>query len=1015
MKQKAISLLLCAVLLMTVCVPGAVAFRASGEETDGPTFTTEEPTVPTEAVGETESAPTDPEADPADPEADPTEEAEPTEAPVCPICEQTEGHAEDCPEFVPEETETPFDPEEAKAIFLASSSLEEAEAFLSGLSQEQADALLAIVTEAEIHALLTNLGISQPVTPPKNYTGVGPLMPPVRVSPRLMMAPRTEEPENGLILSKNAEWIPGTDTYKITMEAYTTGKVISSQQSVPADIVLVLDESSSMTENLIEYTPVYELDQSKKYYVKWMGNNYLSVEWCEGRGHDPGWYSGPHLNNSHIGTRYDPMASPSDSTSGRVQFYEMSNIGSRQAALIRAAKGFVDKVHADAVTNDVDHRISVIGFGSSSTIEIGLRNDIRDNVDEVKGVIDALKANGTTHIEQGLYNAIEAFDSAAPASGDLRSRIVIVFTDGIPGSGIWNQNNINGSANPAIGYANTLKNQFGATVYSIGMVAGTDPSLPISDAPTDSARTNKFLHYISSNYPNATSMSSGGSGGGNRGYYLSASDTGSLNEIFQKISQEIATPTISLGSQTQIRDIVSPYFTMPAGTDEIHLFTADYNGSSFEAGAPLTDATVSLDEGTRTVTVTGFDFNGNFVSEAPKADGTYGKKLIIEFVVSPTEGFLGGNGVPTNGEASAVYDKDGVLVERFPYPRVDVKPNGSFSCKDQSVYLGQTPDLKELLEETVIPDGTNNAFVDITYTLSDATDGSLLAVKFIPAGQTEAAWVWVSGVELKPLLTDDHSYTLGCEVTPIYDGTYESLALNDLTPWVYVFKPELTYRDSTAYYGDDAPADFSGNLTDTRWMHGSEPADEALMGPPPNLNIAYTPEEAAIVDGKIAVKRDIPVKAAVMIGEMDATAHTVFLHTPCDPACGWTEPAEKGDPAFLIHVALCRLTVIKNGGEAGETFIMDLYRNGVLYTQVTVGADSSVTVRELPVGTYSIRENESWAWRYDSTVSDAVTLNQNNPMGTVACTNTKENDRWLSHSAAAWNAYGAANQEEGGR
>lgn len=1005
MKQKAISLLLCAVLLMSVCVPGALGFRAWGEETEPPTFTTEEPTAPEE----TEPAPTDP-------EADPTEEAEPTEAPVCPICEQTDGHAEDCPEFVPEETETPFDPEEAKAIFLASGSLEEAEAFLAGLSQEQADALLAIVTEAEIHALLTNLGISleeELVTPPRNYTRVGPLMPPVRVSPRLMMAPRTEEPENGLILSKNAEWIPGTDTYKITMEAYTTGKVISSQQSVPADIVLVLDESSSMTENLVEYTPVYELDQGKKYYVKWMGNNYLSVEWCEGQGHDPGWYSGPHVNNNHIGTRYVPMTSPSDSASGHVQFYEMSNIGSRRDALIRAAKGFVDKVHADAVTNDVDHRISVIGFGSSSTIEIGLRNDIRDNVDEVKGAIDALDANGTTHIEQGLNNAIEAFDSAAPASGDLRSRVVIVFTDGIPGTGTWTQYNINGSANPAIGYANTLKNQFGATVYSIGMVAGADPSLPISDAPTDSARTNKFLHYLSSNYPNAASMSSGGSGGGNRGYYLSASDTASLNDIFQKISQEIATPTISLGSQTQIRDIVSPYFTMPAGTEEIHLYTSDYDGTSFGARVPLTDATVTLVE--RTVTVTGFDFNVNFVSETPKENGTYGKKLIIEFVVSPTEGFLGGNGVPTNGADSAVYDKDGVLVERFPYPWVDVPLKGSFDCKNQSVYLSQTPDLEELLVETIIPDGTNNAFVNITYTLSDPTDGSLLAIKVIPAGQTGGAWVWEPGAEPNPLLTDDRFYTLGCEVTPVNNGTQERLTLESLAPWVYVYKPELTYRDSTAYYGDNAPADFPRNLTTTRWIHGTELASEALMGPPPDLTITYTPEENAIVDGKIAVKRDIPVKATVKIGEMDATAHTVFRHTPCDPACGWTEPTEKGDPAFLIHVALCQLTVTKNGGEAGETFIMDLYRNGVLYTQVTVAADSSVTIRELPVGTYSIRENASWAWRYDSTVSGDVTLDQSNPMGTVACTNKKGNEHWLSHSAAARNAYGAANQEEGGR
>ena len=52
MKQKAISLLLCAVLLMSVCVPGALGFRAWGEETEPPTFTTEEPTAPEETEPE---------------------------------------------------------------------------------------------------------------------------------------------------------------------------------------------------------------------------------------------------------------------------------------------------------------------------------------------------------------------------------------------------------------------------------------------------------------------------------------------------------------------------------------------------------------------------------------------------------------------------------------------------------------------------------------------------------------------------------------------------------------------------------------------------------------------------------------------------------------------------------------------------------------------------------------------------------------------------------------------------
>lgn len=1015
MKRKAISVLLCAALLLSVCIPGMLAFQASGEETipEGQEAATgESAAVETAApTAETEADPTDPEADPTDPETVPTEEP-----PICPECGQAGEHAADCPQFVPEETEDPFDPQEARRVLLASATLEEANALFSTLTEEQAHALFATLTEEDFHELAARLGLLEDrgsVTPPINYTRVGPLMPPVNVSPRLMMGPRAEE--NGLILSKTAERVPGTDTYKITMEAYTTGEVISFQRSVPTDIVLVLDESGSMRDRIKDYRAVYDLDQEKSYYVK-RGNVYTRVRWCDSPPwllvdpHAPGWYTGTPYVHTSWHDRYDPMTSQEDTTPGHVQFYELVYRQEfKYQVLMDAALRFADQVKADAEANQVDHRISVIGFSNASNVKIGLEMDIRNNVDAVKAAIRTLGADGGTYIEQGLSSAIRVFDSAAPASATLRNRVVIVFTDGIPGNGSWNDTTISGSANPAIDHAHTLKNQYGATVYSIGMLEGADPTLPISGDTSDSARTNKFLHYLSSNYPNATSMSSGGSGS-NAGYYLSASDTDSLNEIFTKISQGIATPTISLGSETQIRDIVSPCFTMPADTWEIRLFTAEYNGSSFGERSPLPGANVVLDQDARTVTVSGFDFDTNFVSDEQKPDGTYGRKLIVEFTVTPEEGFLGGNGVPTNGESSGVYDRDGNAVENFPIPEVDVDLKAGFSCQDQSIYLGNTADLEKLLVETITPDGVNNAYVDITYTLRDTTDGErVLAVKVIPAGETGGTWEWVDGAQSNPALEDDNKYSLSCEAAPVNPGSLSEEILENLAPKVSVYKPELTYGDSWAYYGGAVPGDFSGNLNAAVWKHDGDPADTDAMGPAPALTIAYTPDETKIAEGKIAAKQDIPVQAVVHIGEKDVTAHTAFVHVPCSPACGWEDPAEKGDPAFLIHIAACQLTVKKVGGGEGEAYIMDVYKDGVMYTQVTVGADSSETVRELPVGTYFIRENESWAWRYSSTVSGPVTLGAGSHAGTITCSNIKDNDQWLSHSAAARNTYGTVN------
>ena len=88
---------------------------------------------------------------------------------------------------------------------------------------------------------------------------------------------------------------------------------------------------------------------------------------------------------------------------------------------------------------------------------------------------------------------------------------------------------------------------------------------------------------------------------------------------------------------------------MPQNAGSIRLSTAAYNGSAF--GAPVAadpSVTAAIDPATRAVNVTGFDFNQNYVSTNAKADGTFGKKLIIEFDVSVEAGFLGGNQVPTN-------------------------------------------------------------------------------------------------------------------------------------------------------------------------------------------------------------------------------------------------------------------------------------------------------------------------------------------------------------------------------
>lgn len=1057
--KKVLALLISLVLIVAVALPGTLAVSSDQDavnsdftvDTASPAPETpeqpvdpenpeqpEQPETPEQpeqpVVPETQEITGEPQTpaevpactcDPAPAEGEAHKEGCPL-APLSCTCDpaplEGEAHKEGCPLYV--EPVEEFDAVTAKEKLFASENIEVAEAYLSSLTEEQLNAVMNLFTEAEIKELARKFGIDTEtviITPPVNYMAVGPLMDAVQTAvPRSFMrsfsAPEQEE-ENGLILDKTVKYDSNTNKITITLEAYTTGTVTTSAHAVPVDVVMVLDESGSMTQTMQSFKKVYQLDTKKTYYVK-SGDSYVQVEWCKGISHDNGWYSGFHFLFWHIGTNYNPMTSETDTNSGHVQFYE--DIGSqmtKQQALISAVTDFADKVYQNAVDNNVDHRISLIGFSGdgASRIMVGLEADIRDNVQNVKSAAAGLNANGGTFIEDGLANAKSVFDNAAPTSTTERKRVVIVFTDGIPGTGDWNDSQTTESARTAISTAYNLKQTYGATVYTIGMLTDANPELAISDKDSDSARTNKFLHYVSSNYPNAQSMSNGGSGG-NSGYYLSASDIGSLNAIFTKISEEIATPGIQLDAETQIRDIITPQFTVPTGVNEIRLYTDNYNGTAFENNRAAADG-VTAQILNDTITVQGFNFNDNFVSERVKQDGTHGKKLIIEFEVETKEGFLGGNDVYTNGEASGVYDKEGNSIKAFPLRTVNVPiKDVTVTAKDKNVYLkgkvtaDQLKDGSEISVGNVTLDLTKEnygleswqtEYVDITVTVKDK-DNNVISDKLED-------------------LKEDTTYTVEVTVSPKTVGTSTAekgaaatakTGVNDPAANINVFKPVLTYKDSEAYYGDNAPTDYIGNLVSEVWKHGDTIANpDTMIGTAPTLDKSYVTDEGKIVNGKINTKQDVPVAATVKIGSEDVTVQTNFVHQACESDCDWATPTEKGSPAFLIHVKTCTLTITKAGNVAKEPFVFTVYKDKAKYTEVTIVGAGSVTIAELPVGTYSITEDTGWSWRYKDPAytNNGVELNALNLTGTITCTNTKSNDQWLNDYDVISNIYSKSN------
>lgn len=726
--------------------------------------------------------------------------------------------------------------------------------------------------------------------------------------------------------------------------------------------------------------------------------------------------------------------------------YSSSAGGTRLNALKNAATTFANAVAAKAAGADgdisspadnVNHRIAVVGFASgryyygtnynygNTEVFVGSNqykygsaaqgqygNAFQDmntstGVGNVSASIGALSAEGGTLINLGLEMGNGIFGANPIAGGEKRNRVVIVFSDGVPG---WKGYDSN-TANSAITQAGTAKNTYGATVYSIGIFPGADATSAGNQNGNETEKANWFMQRVSSNtqYPQSPS------------YYLSAADAGTLNSIFQQISDQIETggTTSTLTSDAVVKDIISPQFTLPAGTTAANITVETYACTGKNANDDYTwsnnnstmgaTASISGDQ----VNVTGFNFSENYVGTVTEGDSvTYrGHKLVISFKVQPKAGFLGGNEVYTNTSAG-IYEngsaENPLLTFDRPTVNVPIK-DVTVTAKDKNVYL------KGEVTADQLKDGSEISVGDVKLDLSKAADTD--KPYGLDSWQTEYVDITVTvkdkdgNVISDKLdnLTDDTTYTVEVTVTPKTTGSTgsagtpatEKSGKNTPAANINVFKPELTFKDSTAYYGESVPANnnYSGNKVGSEtWKHGDTASTDAgvtMLGIKPTLDISYTPDESKLEGGKYT-KQDVPVSATVKIGTENVNEHTTFVHQDCDPACGWTAPANPGAPAFLIHIQTCTLRITKQGGAGDESYVFDVYKDGKKYSEVTVWGNSTEILVELPIGTYTISENQGWSWRYYANNGSRTELTAQNPTGSITCVNTKNNNQWLN-------------------
>ena len=926
--------------------------------------------------------------------------------------------------------------EDQYAAIMAAGSEADAQALFDTLDAEQ-QAALSAYAEAQAEA-------SEPETyavPAVNYTNVAPLVTANKVSQpakaRLMSARSTARPiekgktADGLILNKTATPVEGSaDDYKITLEAYTTGTVSTSETTKPTDIVLVLDQSGSMAWNMTSstYTEKYPgNDHNGTYYVK-IGSLYVAVTWCS---HCRAWTDGCTdywILGHDEGKSYTPKSSSSDSTANAVQFYERT--GSKQVirldALKDAVTAFANSVKDKSAgpdnvlgtNDDVDHRIAVVGFssdnynntelltgvtikqgdshrklnqttngtpfyyptgyeqngvqyGSITTAQYGnALQSMKTTAGQtsVSNAIDALTAHGGTKTFDGLDMAAQILKNS---DGTDRNRVVVLFTDGDTDS----------ERSSVVNKAYELKNTYNATVYTVGIFDGANGQPPITSSTTEA---NALLHRISSNYPDAqyvngwygyvdgnlnTNLKSGES------YYLSASDADTLSTIFQKISNQISESNINLGSDTQIKDVVSKYFDMPKNTSAVSVKSYDCTGFSdgeptwSENGTVLNNA-VTLDTENNTVNVTGFDFNANYVtvngrSETdPKQPGNFhGRKLVIEFTVTAKDGFVGGNSVPTNGSDSGVYDKDGKEVATFDVPQVNVPIKSKLTVNDKVIYEGGSADVSGLYNAADTSSWEYD-FVKVSYEVKNGDTAVMGSVS--PADCTD--------------------YTVRATFSPKYDGKNANGNVNDDvtvdgTATVHVLKPTVTVNatDVWKYYGEDYNTPEGSTVTGSvTWAdeHGHDISGITVIGSEPygtdDLQYSYD-------HGKFVVPNtDTTIKVSAKVGGV-----------------------EKASTNYVVHPKFCTLTVNKSVAKTysnNDSFIFNVVGKGnVPYNaQVVITGNGRATLTGLPVGDYTVTEDTGWSWRYtcDSSTKSTV-LSSANANDSVTITNKLGDNKYL--------------------
>ena len=422
--------------------------------------------------------------------------------------------------------------------------------------------------------------------------------------------------------------------YTISLEAYVTGSVTVTTSTAPADIILVLDYSSSMEKDV-------------------NGNSTSTAA------------------NKRINILRSSVKDFVDIVKTSNNDVEADSMGKHRIAFVLYGGGNIYSTNGLSLNEflDVDKLTTTAASSSGNSYTAAKVTCSGDT--NTGGLLSPSTNSGNTNSDTAMGQAKTILSEENYSNTPNRTRVVVFFTDGAPGSGQnetgWeNTSSRLTAANTCINNANDIKTSitYGATVYSVGMFP----------AKTSADATTTYLRYTSSDETGKTAMPSSSSQyvnvSGDKSVIVSSA--GALSNVFSSIASSSGGSYSAASQSSVVVDVVASSFTVStdANLGEAKVYQVACTKASADAIISFSDTKeeitddvdLDVDDETGEVTVTGFDYGANWCGWDESANNNtgapHGYKLVLEIPITVNDDAVGGPAVDTNADGSQLIIRD---------------------------------------------------------------------------------------------------------------------------------------------------------------------------------------------------------------------------------------------------------------------------------------------------------------------------------------------------------------------